>query len=325
MGRILEKPWRSAGDFLPRGTNLTQQSDTLVADEHGNFDSPVLQSLQEVWDDYDQQTVEAGEVLRVIGNVEAYVKGQIEQMERGAESPEVNPNDPNRLAILSSFHDHLRGLELMRSFFDSEDDGAVEEGFQIIQTATNLMVRGFQGLVEEAELVAPKLCIRCQSENDQQATNCRQCGTILPVLTELAEKPLIGIDGNEQDENAETTPNFIEVSDAHQSWKSGHLPAEQFVDKLETVRARQLAEHQSTLVAYRESEQAGSDGEQLRALENLVRSIERGVEALDAMAQAVEDGHQAGVEDGFSDFAEATIELLAAQKELGEDSDGEEA
>lgn len=300
---------------------MTQQTGTLIADEYGNFDSPVLQSLQGVWEDYDREAVESGEVLRVIDNVETYVKNQIDQMEQAADSPEVNRHDPNRAAILDGFYDHLRGLELMRSFFDSEDGGAVEEGFQILQAATNLMVHGYQGLVEEAELAAPKLCVRCQRENERQATNCRRCGAILPVLTEHVEKQLLGIDGQDDDETAETTPNFIEVSDAYQGWKAGRVSEQEFVDKLEVVRQRQLAEHEETLTAYRESERAGAGGEQLLALENLAHSIERGVEALEAMARATEDGHQDGVEDGFSQWAEATIELLVAQKELGDEEE----
>lgn len=120
------------------------QPNAIIADEDGNFSSPALQSLQNVWDDYEQEAVEEDEVLRVVGNVEAYVRSQIEQMEAAAQSPDVDPHEPNRVAILDGFYDHLRGLERMRAFFSRGEDELIDEGFELIQTATNQMVRGFQ-------------------------------------------------------------------------------------------------------------------------------------------------------------------------------------
>lgn len=299
------------------------QPNAIVADEDGNFDSPALQSLQGVFDDYDQETVEEDEVLRVIGNVEAYVKAQIEEMETAAKSSNVDPHEPNRVAILDGFYDHLRGLEKMRAFFAGGEDELIDEGFELIQTATNQMVRGFQGLIEDAERLTPKICLKCSRENERDATYCRRCGVMLPVTSEVPEKRLLAVADDQptpSDEPPETTPNYMEVADANESWRSGKSSDQQFLETLAGVRQRHLTQHEATLAYYGQAEQAGKPGYHLEHIEQVAKSIETNVEALEAMATAVEDGHKEGVQSAMTDLAEATIELLAAQKKADKSS-----
>jgi ElaB/YqjD/DUF883 family membrane-anchored ribosome-binding protein len=294
--------------------DVSQQA--LTADEYGNYDSPALRTLHEVWEDYDRAAVDVAEVLRVVGNIEDYVNSQIRQLES---EPVGDSSNPNRESILDGFYGHLRGLELMRSYFVSENDELVEEAFEILQESTNAMVRGLAGLVEEAEQVAPRICIRCQRENDQHASNCRRCGAILPVLSDHAERRLLAIDDQvSESEEAATTPNFIEVSDAHQAWFEGTLEEQAVLAQLDAVRERQEAELDQLTETVAELEQA-TEGPQPRLLEALARlatALEHGQQALDDLADAIEEGSREAAQEALSRYAEATIEILAAHKEL---------
>lgn len=299
------------------------ESHAIVADQNGNYSSPALQTLHGVWSDYDEETVEQDEVLRVVGNVEAYVKSQIEEMEAAAASPGVDVHEPNRVAILDGFYDHLRGLERMRAYFDSEDGALVDEGFDLIQAATNQMVRGFGGLLEESErLSSLKVCPKCSRENEAEAGFCRRCGVVLPVTSVLTEKRLLAVVGDAlpsgEASGVETTPNYIEVADALEGWRAGTLGDEGFLQVLDAVRERHLNQHEATL-RYCESDVSG---EVLLQVEELARALESNVLALEAMASALEDGHGEAVVEGMAGLASATLDLVAAQRVLQAPAEG---
>ncbi len=298
---------------------MAEESQAIVADEHGNFDSPALKALQDVWDEYEQEAIEADEVVRVIDRIEAYVKSQIEEMEKAAESPEVDAHDPNRVVILDGFYDHLRGLEKMRASFAEDNIDLVDEGFEWIQSATNQMVLGYQGLIEDSERMSPKLCVQCRRENDQHAGYCRRCGAILPVVGLPAEKRLLAVSDESQPQpqsqgegDKETTPNYIAVADAHQAWRGTEISSEEYLQRLVEVRERHLTQHAATLSILQEDDGSAETAEHLEAV---AQGIAKNVEALDAMSDALEAGNLDGLEHGLTKLAEATIELLDIQKQ----------
>jgi hypothetical protein len=208
----------------------------------------------------------------------------------------------------------------MRGFFQSDDaDHLLDEGFDLIQAATNQMVAGFQGLLVKAEEPVPKVCLKCSRQNDQGATYCRRCGMLLPVTTEVvSERRLLAVadEAPQGEAPVETTPNYIEVADARQAWHEGQLSDAKFLKTLTAVRERHLNQHEATLKHFEEAEQAGEPSDYLLQLEVLARAIESNVEALDILATALEDGYRDGVGEGMCALARATVDLLAAQKDV---------
>ncbi len=297
---------------------MSDQTVTITADEEGNFTSPALQSLLEVWEDFENEQVGTDEVLSVMQKIRAFVDAQIHEMEKGADSPDVDVHDPNRVAILNGFNEHLSALDKMSTFFETDEIELVEEAFEQLQFATNQMVMGFQGLMEHEEEFAPKLCLHCSTENERQATQCKKCGAMMPIIEAPNEKRLLGVaeDESETSDEALTTPNYMEVAEAHEAWESEASTAEEFYQVIDTVRQRNLAQFDEAVKLFEEAQQSEDEQveEYLDYLERTSQVLGSNVESLETMLLGLEQGKVEVVEDGLTAFAEATIALIEVQK-----------
>lgn len=252
---------------------MSKKRKAIKADQDGNFDSPALQALQGVWDDYDDGKADQAEVLRVIGNVETYVRTQIAEMESAAAGVTVDAHDSHRVTILNGFFEHLSALEKMRRFFESGQDALIDEALEQLQQATNAMVAGFQGLLVESE-----------------------------------RRGLMGPDGLPQ-----TTPNYIEVADAHYAWAGNAGNNNAFLATLGHVRDRHVAQYEDTVQVQEKAEQEEALAAYISHLDEVLAGIERNVVALDDIAAALEEGDNEAVERAMASFAQATVDLLKIQ------------
>ncbi len=293
---------------------MESESTTLAPDENGNFSSPALDALLGVWDDYDAERVEHDEVLRVVSRVEAFVSEKLQTMEAEAVSPKVDPHDPNRVAILTAFQNHLVALKSMRDSFANDDFELVDEAFEILQNATNQMVLGLSGLIEDDARYAPILCVRCAKENQKTSNNCVHCGAILPKIAQPNEKQVLAVAEIDrgQESDGETTPNYIEVAEAHESWSQKTLSDEQFYQVLSTVRERHVGQHTLVCELLAKAQDSGDDPADL---EHLAEILEQNVNALDEMLEGLEETDDEAVEQGLNALAGATLLLIKAEKQ----------
>lgn len=208
----------------------------IFPDEEGNYDSPVLRRLCLTWDEYDAGSIDEEQVLDVLDRVEDLTLSQIEAME---EKPE-EPDDPNRLTILKAFHSHLDGVEMMREFFESDDPELVDEALDLVQDATNQMMRGMLGLECDHSAPAPKICLRCSRPNGPQAISCTSCNAILPMLEQPSSTQLFSIVEfvPDTDEMRMVTPNFATMLDAYDAWFDGESDSDTFTKVATSVKAR---------------------------------------------------------------------------------------
>lgn len=292
---------------------MEEETVTIEAEEDGNFVSPVLQRLFEVWDEYDNGEIEEDEVLAVLGRVEALTRTQIQEMEASGKEPGVDLHDPNRVAILMSFQAHLDGVEKMRQFFSTDNPDLVDEAFDILQQATNQMMNGLHGLLETNRETAPKLCVQCSSPNPRDATVCSSCNAILPVAEAPRESRLVSMESPDMGEAdaIETTPNYIELSEAHEAWIDEERSAQELFDTAAAVKERLVAEHQE-LVAFMESGESGE--EMVDYLNARLQALELSADSVEQILVALESDNPPGVEDGMFEFAQATVSLLDADK-----------
>lgn len=167
-----------------------------TTDINENYDSPVLRRLTQTWEAYDYEEIEEEDVLHVLNRVENLTRTQLASMQESARYPEVDVLEPNRIAIFQAFEDHIRAVDKMRRFFREGDPELVDEGLDIIQQATNRMMRGLEGILTEDDL-PPKLCLSCHSPNLRGARSCSKCHAALPFIERPLEKRLIAVAGPE--------------------------------------------------------------------------------------------------------------------------------
>jgi hypothetical protein len=290
---------------------------TIEPDEDGNYQSPALQALIEVWDDYESERADQDEVLKVIQRVEAFAQDKIQAMDKEGESEEVDLHDPNRVAIYIAFQDHLVGLGKMKEAFSQQSFDLVDESFEVLQAATNQMVLGLHGLIEDEERYAPVLCIQCSEKNQKGTSYCAHCGAILPKIEQENKKQLLAVAEPDQsiEEGGETTPNYMEVAEAHESWTEQTLSDQEFYDVLVAVRERHVAQHTEVCQTLAELEGSDAAAEQLEHLDSFAAVLELNATALDTMLNALEQARPEGVEQGLDDLAEATVKLVEAEKQ----------
>lgn len=288
-----------------------------VTDEEGNYDSPVLQKLFFIWDEYDAGEIDEDEVLDVLDRIEDLTLTQIQQMEEEEEVAE-DPEDPDRLAILTAFHTHLDGVDKMRDFFHVADPELVDEALDIIQQATNQMMEGLRRLIL-SDQPAAKLCLKCSVPNAREARFCCGCNAVLPVLAVIEEpgetSRLISIEGQEYDGGAEgspatTTPNFLEVSRAYDAWSQKALSDQDFLAVLLAVRRRHQADLED-LTRLLKRPRAESVKQYLLARAGVVV---QNWEAMTEIVAALEAKDAAGVEDGMDSLDLATVAVLELEK-----------
>ena len=288
---------------------MQTQNEEFIPDENGNFSSPALRALEDVWDDLDAGYADSGEVRKVMERIESFVREKIAEMERDGQSQSVDLLDPNRVAILGAFQDHLSGLKVMREGLEAEDYDSVDRSFDILQSATNRMVNGLSGIVEDAERYVVIRCVQCSAENEKGAGFCCGCGAILPKVEQETDSRVLAVAGEDQTGGDETTPNFMEVAEAHEDWEAGRIEPEQLYLVLQQVRERQVAQ-------YEEVQKELSRDQSPRAhLQSFLSALEQAAESLDQMLLGLEQAEVNRVEAGLSEYAEATIKLVELDRE----------
>ncbi len=286
----------------------------IRADEEGNFDSPLLQSLYDVWERYDAEEAEENDVRKVLDETELFVQAQIQEMEQAAQNPDVDVHDPGRVTILTAFQAHLDAVEKMRSFFETDDAELIDEAFEQLQEATNSMMDGLHGILAQEDAGAPKLCIRCSAPNERTAGTCTNCNAVLPLEQTTVESRLISVEGPEGEGGQfDTTPSYIAVAEAHEAWSNAQLSDEHFFGVLAQVRENHVGEYEDlgTALETLSNEETDYDEAELRTRAEI---LEQNLHSMDQLIEALQVRDADRVEDAMFAFAQATIALVDAEK-----------
>lgn len=275
--------------------------------EQENFDSPILRRLVETWDDYEHEELDEEDVLDVLDRIEDLALEQVQSMQESAKQPDVDILDPNRIAIVQAFMDHLTALEKMRDFLEDDNPGLLDEAFDLIQQATNRMVKGMDGLLTEADL-PPKLCLQCQAPNLRNARFCDSCRAILPVIEKPVENRLLAIAGPESefDGSGKSTPNYIEMANAYDDWAYEELSNGEFLGIAKRIRKNYQDEYNLRL----ESLEMSRGGASEQYLVAKVRIIGEHIDIMDCLLLSFERVDYQGVERAMHRLDQATQELV---------------
>ena len=275
--------------------------------EQEDFDSPILRRLVETWDDYEHDELDEEDVLDVLDRIEDLAMEQLQSMEQSAKLPDVDILDPNRIAISQAFMDHLTALDKMRDFFRDDRPALLEEAFDLIQQATNRMMRGMDGLLTDADLPR-KLCLQCQAPNLRDAKFCESCRAILPVIEKPVESRLLAIAGPESEFEGtqKSTPNYIEMANAYDDWAYEEIADDEFLSIAKKIRKKYQDEYNHRLQSLEMSRGAASE----QYLVAKVRVIGDHIDVMDCLILSFERIDYPGVERAMHRLDQVTQELV---------------
>lgn len=131
----------------------------IEPDEGGDYDSPALLSLREIWDAYLEGEADDGDVMGVIHQIGASLELHLDVLQEQVNSGKSDVYDPVFGTICRAFMSHLEALKHMAKEFAADKDeeqSYFEEGYEMAQEATNQMMAAHDGGMQRIAAKAPQ-------------------------------------------------------------------------------------------------------------------------------------------------------------------------
>ncbi len=297
-------------------------------DEDGNYDSPALQALQRVWNDFVDEKAEEGHVLSVIAEIDRFATFQLEHLNLQIEQGAAKPEEESFKLIYEAFEILLDATDMMAFEFvppeeemEEPEDGFFLAGLELVQEATNQMMRGHNLALEHIEATSQINCMFCKHDNPRGIERCQNCGRALPKMpgqpvqssfTAVQEEGLTKTAGPK---GSNVTENYVILAQGVGLWREQQIDAERLFEGIEEIEQR-LIDHQHDLPdqRYLVEEQAPEHQRRalLAAIDKTEEGLERSLAALDRMKLAFEKEDDTYLELGLSEFEEASKLLVEA-------------
>lgn len=299
-------------------------------DEDGNYDSPALKALSQVWEDFCDEEVGPEEVLGVIHEVGGFAHFQIQTLEAQIDQGISDPDNEAFALIFEGFELLLEAAEIMLMEFAEElpedveepEDGFFTSGFDLVQEATNQIVKGHNLAMEHIEAMAEVSCPFCQHVNSRDNQKCGKCGRPLPVSSGmeaqqgsmnvverqgLEKKPAGGGEGG-------LTRNYAQTAHMLEGWKAGAVGAEQLAHYLDGLEANFQGHLQETIQQAEMIKRAPQEQQEglFQALDMTQRGLEMSLESIAKMRLAFDNEDDRYLFFGLSDLEEASKVLVEA-------------
>ena len=203
-------------------------SSPIVPDEFGDYDSPVLKTLREVWNRFLEDAADEDDVLGAVREARLQVDSHIDNLQAQVDANISDPDAPLFRSVARAFVEHLEALELMEREFDlspddPEYDDFFERGYMLAQAATNRMMQAHEATLEQIDKEGWTACGSCGARNLVTNRECHSCRVVLPKEVRmvsqrgrqsfLAEEVTVqpSVDGT-------VTENFLSVKRAVDRW-----------------------------------------------------------------------------------------------------------
>ena len=307
---------------------MTEARPFPTPDKDGNYDSPPLRALRQVWADFEAELASETDVMDTIAELGRFAQHNLRLFEKQISSGESNPEDPGFSLIIEAFELILEGCEYMALEFvepDPEDDvEEPEEGFfvcglDMIQEATNQMMEGHKLTMQHIAASAEASCPFCGQKNLRDLARCAKCGRALP----LSESPPLDTGfSSVQSEGlesrhappAELTENYVFLSRAVEGWKSGSVTSQELAQALDIVEQKLVAhlddtERQELLLKKAPAAQQGALSEAVGMTQD---GLEASLAAVERMRLAFEKEDDTYLYLGMGDFEEASRLMVAS-------------
>lgn len=292
--------------------NKSQLVEIPEPDEDGDFDTPAARAIHGVLDMFAEERVEQDQVLDLFNQVEAALRTQISFIEQMVAEGEADPNNPVHQWIDKGFRRQLEALDIMRGFFDDDDEDRIEDGAAMFQEGTNQMMMGYAEF-QRMRLEAMQFqCPHCGAKNLKGSPKCGNCAQKLPH--EVLETGLLATVGDGGARQETTTPNLDAVRQALDNWRGGHLTSDELRNEFDQVSARFEA-HKADLA--REKAGLTELSEQERQimttlLANMEQALDDSLAAMDMMTMFFATEDPLHLDRGFDRLTEATSRVIEA-------------
>lgn len=117
----------------------------LAPDEFGNYDSPALALLRDIWNEFLDGEVDEAAVVGIIHQVGVSLEQHIDALQIQVDGGRSDVYDPAFAEIASAFMAHLRAVESMAREFEQDPKSPhyknyFELGYERAQKATNRLM-----------------------------------------------------------------------------------------------------------------------------------------------------------------------------------------
>jgi len=301
-------------------------------DADGNYDSPALRALGKVWEAFLEEQAGPGDVIGVIAKIGDFAYSQLRLLEKQVEDGVSNPDEEAFSLIFEAFEILLEGCEFLALEFAEEipedlevpPDGFFLYGYDLIQEATNQMMRGHTLAMEHIEAMADVNCPFCEQVNSRENTKCDKCGR--PLMTAPLEDSGHAVDlverqglekrspggGAAADEGL--TKNYMLTAELLERWKAGSADAEELekhLDQMENGFLGHLGEtkqHEQMIKRAPAAKRAAL----MEALEMTRQGLNLSLDAIEKMRLAFDNEDDRYLFFGLTDLEEASRVLVDA-------------
>ena len=165
----------------------------IVPDEFGDYDSPVLKLLREVWNRFLEGSAEEDDVLEAVRRARGQVDSHLDNLQAQVDANISDPASPLFRSVARAFVEHLEALRLMeREFEMSPDDPEYqdffEQGYMQAQEATNRMMQAHEATLDHIDKEGWTACSSCGARNPVTNRDCHGCRAALPKQIQMVSR-----------------------------------------------------------------------------------------------------------------------------------------
>lgn len=196
-------------------------------------ESPPLQALRKVWQDFQAQIATPEDVTLVLQANLDVTEVQLEQLAQQIQHTTDSAAKENLQRIRRAFELHFEAVENMWEDFEKEDWDEFEGSFQLAVVANQKLWEAHQLAQQAGSQAEVQFCPFCRQQIRRGVESCPNCSRKLP---NAANSESVFDHRENQRIGQLQTENFVQTSKALELWKAGKLSQQECAQRLHRVQ-----------------------------------------------------------------------------------------
>ncbi|MFP4497801.1 MAG: hypothetical protein ACLFQV_06270 [Vulcanimicrobiota bacterium] len=291
------------------------------ADKKGNYPSPHLEKLNNAWSKVLEKGGDPAEARQAMDEIIKEIDEQLDTMEMVEQEQEGVLEDEVNARIFEGFELHREAIEVMEKYFEDQNPVHVEEGLNMVQEATNILMDGFNEFRNKFLASLYISCPCCGKETFRGLEKCHECGNKLPyeVPEEVEVADTIATEeGMVGEEVYETTPNLEQIEDAVNAWKAREIGDEELKREILEVEGNFLGFRQDMEREKNQNLTKIKDEKEkeiaLKLCNGTIEAINENLAALSNMKEYFDDHNPNHINVGLNQLETATTSIIQAYR-----------